>query len=285
MGKKIILVLMIAGILLLLILYQQRKWEQTQEIKEKDAVTSTTTVPASPITNSIGMEFVYIPPGTFMMGSPADEPGRYDRENQHSVELTSGFYMQITEVTQAQWETVMKVSSPSYFHNCGPDCPVEQVSWNDIQEFIWKLNQMERARAYALPTEAEWEYACRAGTETRFHWGDDADCNKANYGVAFVHNECTSVNPGRTMKVASFPPNAWGLYDMHGNVWEWCRDRFDLYPVKEATDPVGAYATVDRIYRGGSWSVNSRYCRSANRDGDVPNARLSGLGFRLVRKP
>ncbi|MDM8551883.1 formylglycine-generating enzyme family protein [Desulfobacterales bacterium HSG2] len=235
------------------------------------------------LTNTVGMKFVYIPPGSFMMGSPRDEAGRYvDREKQHQVKLTRGFYMQVTEVTQGQWEAVMK-KNPSYFKNCGKDCPVEQVSWNDVQRFVWRLNHRERLHTYSIPTEAEWEYACRAGTVTRFNWGDEADCSKANYGVAFIRNECKEINPGRTVKVGSFPPNAWGLYDMHGNVGEWCLDRFDNYPSKEVTDPAGGYATVDRVYRGGSWSVISRYCRSANRDADSPNAKLGDVGFRLVR--
>ena len=234
------------------------------------------------LTNTLGMRFVLIPAGTFMMGSPSDEPGRYDRETQHQVRLTRGFYMQTTEVTQGQWEKVMK-ANPSFFKDCGEDCPVEQVSWNDAQRFLWKLNQMERLYTYSLPTEAEWEYACRAGTTTRFNWGDEADCYKANYGVAFIRNECRGINPGKTMKVASFPPNAWGLYDMHGNVGEWCMDRFDNYYFDQATDPRGGYASVDRVYRGGSWNVDARYCRSANRDADQPIVRFSELGFRLVR--
>lgn len=233
------------------------------------------------LTNSLGMEFVYIPPGTFMIGSSLDEPGRYDREAQHEVTLSSGFYMQTTEVTQKQWETVMK-SNPSYFKDCEA-CPVEQVSWNDTQRFIWRLNQMERGYKYSLPTEAEWEYACRAGTTTRFNWGDEPDCSKANYGVAFVRSECKGINPGKPMKGASFPPNPWGLYDMHGNVAEWCLDRFSEYPSQDETDPVGSYVGMERVYRGGSWSVTSRYCRSANRDADSPNARLGDVGFRLVR--
>ncbi|QTA92196.1 formylglycine-generating enzyme family protein [Desulfonema magnum] len=237
------------------------------------------------ITNSIGMEFVYIPPGRFMMGSPRGEAGRYDdRETQHEVTLTSGFYMQTTEVTQSQWESVVK-KNPSYFKDCGGDCPVEQVSWNDVQEFVWKLNQMEKSGRYSLPTEAQWEYACKSGTTTRFNWGNEEDCFKANYGVSFVHHKCKGINPGKTMKVSSFPPNSLGLYDMHGNVWEWCLDRFNLYVSNSATDPAGAYAAVERVYRGGSWSVSARYCRSANRDSGNPNDRLSSLGFRLVREP
>ncbi|OQY60615.1 MAG: hypothetical protein B6245_00415 [Desulfobacteraceae bacterium 4572_88] len=259
------------------------------EARKQNTVTAVTP-PAKPqtpkhvLTNSIGMSFVYVPPGTFTMGSPEDESGRYDRESQHEVKLTRGFYIQTTEVTQKQWEAVMK-RNPSHFKDCGEDCPVEQVSWNDVQKFIWKLNMLEGMNRYKLPTEAEWEYACRAGTRTRFNWGNEPDCSLANFGVAFFHKECKSINPGKTMKVGFFPPNKWGLYDMHGNVWEWCIDRFDTYLPGPVTDPMGAYARVDRVFRGGSWSVSSRYCRSANRDSGSPNARLSTLGFRLMREP
>lgn len=235
--------------------------------------------------NRIGMEFVYIPPGTFMMGSPRDEAGRYaDRETYHQVRLTSGFYMQTTETTQKQWAAVMK-NNPSFFINCGEDCPAEQVSWNDVQRFVWKLNQSERLNTYSLPTEAQWEYACRAGSSTRFNWGNDPDCSKADYGVGFIHNECKGINLGKPVKTGSFPPNALGLYDMHGNVGEWCLDRFDSYLPKDAVDPAGSYSATERVFRGGSWGVGSRYCRSANRDSGPPSMKSSEIGFRLVRRP
>jgi formylglycine-generating enzyme required for sulfatase activity len=287
MFKKIcILIIAVLWIAFLAVLQPHKRWgeDDTEKVSQAEKTTSTTTTTAPParITNKFGMEFVFIHPGNFMMGSPPDEPGRYDRENLHQVKLTRGFYMQTTEVTQGQWEAVMK-GNPSYFKDCGKDCPVEQVSWNDIQRFVWRLNQLEGINRYSLPTEAEWEYACRAGTQTPFNWGDEADCTKANYGVGFIRHECKEINPGKPVKVASYPPNPWGLYDMHGNVWEWCLDRFDLYLDRDMTDPVGGYAMVDRVYRGGSWGVASRYCRSANRDGGNPNDRLSELGFRLIR--
>ncbi|MDM8522726.1 formylglycine-generating enzyme family protein [Desulfococcaceae bacterium HSG8] len=285
MKKKIIIISVLIAWIAFVVIFQlnRENGEKTSEDTKSSEKVKKKAEPEPFLTNKLGMEFVYIPPGTFMMGSPPDEIGGYpDREKQHQVTLTSGFYMQTTEVTQGQWETVMKVN-PSYFKDCGEDCPVEQVSWNDVQRFIWKLNQAEGANQYSLPTEAEWEYACRAASTTRFHWGNNAGCSDANYGVSFIHNECKGINPGKTMKVRSFLPNAWGLYDMHGNVWEWCLDRFDSYPDKAAIDPVGGYATVDRIYRGGSWSMRARYCRSANRDGVSPNERISELGFRLVR--
>lgn len=292
MTKHRFYVMILAGlwIVFLFVLQPQKRWgHHGSAEKKEDAEIPASAQSAEPeiparLSNSIGMEFVYIPPGTFMMGSPPDEVGRYDdRETFHQVTLTTGFYMQTTEVTHQQWAAVMK-SNPSFFTDCGDDCPAEQVSWNDVQRFIWKLNQSERLNTYSLPTEAEWEYACRAGSETRFNWGNDPDCSKANYGVSFIHRECKSINPGKPMKTASFPPNTFGLYDMHGNVGEWCLDRFATYLPKEAVDPAGAYSAIDRVFRGGSWGVGSRYCRSANRDSGSPNLRTSELGFRLVRR-
>ncbi|OQX16650.1 MAG: hypothetical protein BWK80_40035 [Desulfobacteraceae bacterium IS3] len=238
-------------------------------------------------TNSIGMEFVYIPPGSFMMGSPENEPDRDDDEKQHKVTLTKGFYMQTTEVTQGQWKAVMG-NNPSRFKDCGDNCPVENVSWDDVQKFIEKLNldsarlpAGERSRTYRLPTEAEWEYAARAGITTAYFWGDRADCSKANYGNGFS-DECKGKNPGKTVKVASFSPNAFGLYDMHGNVWEWCQDWYGDYPSGSVTDPMGTDRGSDRVERGGGWSLNARDCRSAARYRNSPDVRDDDLGFRLV---
>jgi formylglycine-generating enzyme required for sulfatase activity len=269
-------------IIFLAILQPHKRWGQ-----EGEFTASETKPPPEPrlpasVSNFLGMKFVLIPEGTFMMGSPPDEAGRYeDRETAHQVTLSKAFYMQTTEVTQGQWGKVMG-NAPSYFSDCGADCPVEQVSWNDAQRFIWKVNQTDRMNKYSLPTEAQWEYACRAGTDTTFNWGNAPDCTKANYGVAFIRSECKGINPGKTVKTGSFPQNNWGLHDMHGNVAEWCTDRFEFYPSKNATDPVGAYTSLNRVYRGGSWSVISRYCRSANRDEGDPNQKFSDVGFRLV---
>ncbi len=243
---------------------------------KKAEVPSTT-----PFTDKIGMKFVYIPPGSFMMGSPREEPGRYGRELLHKVILSRGFYMQTTEVTQAQWKAVMR-NNPSCIHEDSPDFPVEKVSWNDAKMFIRKLNRMDSGRRYRLPTEAEWEYSCRAGTTTLFNWGDTADCSKANYGVTFIHRECKGQNPGRPVETASFPPNSLGLYDMHGNVWEWCQDRFGSYSPEKVTDPHGSYSNPERVLRGGGWDVPSRFCRSANRDGAYQGKRDCSIGFRVA---
>ncbi len=220
-------------------------------------------------TNRLGMNFVKIEPGTFMMGSPVNEADREYDETQHQVTLTRGYYLQTTEVTQGQWQTVMG-NNPSKFESCGEDCPVESVSWKEVQAFIQKLNQQERDYQYRLPTEAEWEYAARAGTTTPFSFGNTLRKDQANY------------DSERTTQVKSFPPNAWGLYDMHGNVWEWCQDRYGDYPSGSVTDPQGPSSDDYRVLRGGSWRVNAGYCRSASRGWDAPGDRRNDYGFRLV---
>ena len=229
------------------------------------------------ITNSLGMNFVHVPFGNFMMGSPAYEFDRDSDENQHRVTLTKGFYMQTTEVTQGQWKAVMG-NNPSDFSNCGDDCPVENVSWNDVQEFIVKLNRKEGGSRYRLPTEAEWECAARAGSTTRFCFGDDHD-RLVEYGWYDTNSG------GKTHAVALKKPNAWGLYDMHGNVYEWCQDWHGDYPSRSVTDPTGPSSGSDRMDRGGGWGVNARRCRSADRDGYGPSVRYGILGFRLALSP
>ncbi len=232
--------------------------------------------------NSIEMEFVYVPAGSFIMGSPESEIGRSSHETQHMVTLTYSFYIQKTEVTQRQWKAVMN-NNPSFLKDPDEDYPAENISWNDIQDFIRKLNKLEGIDLYRLPTEAEWEYVCRAGTTNAFSWGNTPDCSKANYGNSNLCADCKDINPGRTVLSASFSPNAWGVYDMHGNVWEWCRDRFDKYPSASVTDPVGSYTGSNRVIRGGGWFGSSKYCRSANRNANNPDDRASDLGFRLVK--
>ncbi len=229
------------------------------------------------VRNSLGMEFVYIPAGSFMMGSPKGEFGRENNENQHPVTLTSGFYLQSTEVTQRQWKVVMG-NNPALYQKCGEDCPVEQVSWTDVQEFIKRLNQLEGDNRYRLPTEAEWEYACRAGSMTRFSYGND-DERLSEYAWYLDNSE------QKTHPVAQKTPNAWGLYDMHGNVWEWCQDWFGAYPSGSVTDPQGPLWSSYRVFRGGSWIIISRYCRSAIRFRFAPELRYSSLGVRLARTP
>jgi len=243
--------------------------------KPPDLVVAAIAKPEPKITNSIGMTFVYIKPGTFMMGSPSDEQGRFDNETQHQVTLTKGYYMQTTEVTQGQWRAVMG-NNPSSFSNCGNDCPVESVSWNDVKEFIRQLNQKEGS-SYRLPTEAEWEYACRAGTNTRFYFGD-SDSQLGNYAW-------TSAFFGKIHPVAQKQPNSWGFYDIQGNVLELCQDWFGDYPSGSVIDPDGPMTGSRRVYRGCGSVGGGTYCRSAYRGDVPPDVRFNPLGFRLARIP
>jgi len=220
-------------------------------------------------TNTVGMTFVRIPAGSFVMGSPETEPGRDSDETQHRVTLTRAFYLQVTEVTQGQWRAVMG-NSPSRFGGCGDGCPVERVSWKDCQEFARRLNGKEGTTRYRLPTEAEWEYACRSGTAGPYY--DELDRTGWHGGNS----------GGGTKPVALKAPSAWGLYDMHGNVWEWCLDWYGNYPAGSVTDPEGPPAGSSHVCRGSSWSDRPRFCRSANRGRNGPSHRGDGLGFRLA---
>jgi formylglycine-generating enzyme required for sulfatase activity len=219
---------------------------------------------------TLSATFALIPTGTFTMGSPTNEPGRNDNETQHRVMISQPFYMQTTEVTQWQWEQVMG-NNPSYFKNCGTECPVEQVSWNDIQEFIRKLNRIEGTLKYRLPTEAEWEYAARAGTSR--------DSNDFLSQTVWDSSNSGS----KTHPVGQKTPNAWGLYDMHGNVCEWVQDWYGDYSSGSVTDPEGPSSGTRRVLRGGAWGFGAGYRRSAFRLYDAPGTRSDILGFRLLR--
>ena len=234
-------------------------------------------------TNDLGMTFVWVPAGTFTMGSPEDEPERDLDEVPHEVTLTQGFYIQTTEVTQAQWAAVMG-RNPSRFSACGPDCPVESVSWEMGREFARELSARDPNRTYRLPTEAEWEYACRAGTRTSFSMGPCIDTTRSNYNGNYFISGCTEEGLYRKnpLPVKSFSPNAWGLYDMHGNVGEWCQDRYGEYPQGPVTDPRGPDEGTFRVFRGGSWYSNPATCRSANREEGNPQGRYHSKGLRLV---
>jgi sulfatase modifying factor 1 len=237
--------------------------------------------------NSLDMEFVLIPAGTFVMGSPLDEPHRSKSEIRHSVTISRPFYMQTTEVTLKQWWAVM---GKRFFGRLKgtDDMPVTRVSWYDSMKFIKKLNAQKKG-VYRLPTEAEWEYACRAGTTTAYSWGDEIDCNKAMYGNNSVKSsECLKYLKSRKMAidgaapVKSYPPNAYGLYDMHGNVWEWCIHWHGDYQARAIKDPLGPDIGTRKIRRGGSWFGNGYLCRSANRNVGHPASRYRTTGFRLV---
>ena len=220
--------------------------------------------------DSIGMKFKLIPAGTFTMG---------DGDDAHDVTLTKPFKMGVHEVTQAQYEQVMGVNLSKYK---GADNPVENVSWDDAVEFCRRLSELPAEKAagnvYRLPTEAEWEYACRAGTTTKYSFGDD-ESELGDYAWYGVNSD------QKTHPVGSKKPNAWGLYDMHGNVFEWCQDRYGDYPSGSVTDPTGPAVGSSRVFRGGSWSSSAENRRSASRYGYYPSDRYSYGGFRVCLSP
>ena len=299
-----------------------QKWSNTINLMEGEAENVTvhlkpvvsTSSGAGTFPNFLGMEFVKIPEGNFLMGSGAGASevaylygGKekwYKREHpQHRVIISKPFYMQTTEVTQKQWLRVMG-SNPSNFRDCGDNCPVEMVLWDDVQVFIRKLNQMEGTNKYRLPTEAEWEYACRAESTTSYSFGNEPD-GLDDYAW-YSDNSGNGTSP-----VGKKKPNAWGLYDMHGNVWEWCQDWYGRYASvsqnsnsnssnaphsfqngyrSEETssgpeiDPKGPLGSL-RVIRGGSWNNGAGSCRSAYRDMRDPGSWAYSRGFRVVKDP
>ena len=241
--------------------------------------TATITENQTYISNSLGMTFRLIPAGTFVMGSPSDELGRESDETQYTVTISESFYMQTTEVTQGQWKAIMD-NNPSYFDSCGLNCPVEYVSWEDTQTFIATLNAMGEG-SYTLPTEAQWEYAARAGSNKAFTNGDISNTTTdSNLDVMGWYLSNSNSTPHA---VAQKQANAWGLFDMHGNVWEWCYDYYDTYPTGSVTDPVGPSSSSSRVVRGGGWNYNASLSRSAERHYNTPNIRNEHMGLRLLR--
>lgn len=224
-------------------------------------------------TNSLGMDFVLVPPGVFLMGSPdSDEDAREDERPQHLVTISQPLYLGRYPVTQAQWQAVMG-KNPSAFQ--GENRPVERVTWEDAQAFIRKLNAQEGHVRYRLPSEAEWEYACRAGSRTRYCSGDDA-------GLLKPYAWYWGNSGGKTHPVGQKQANAWGLYDMHGNVWEWVQDRYGEYPAGAVLDPEGPSSGTNCVLRGGGCCNYASRCRAAYRDFNTPGGRYSNVGFRLA---
>jgi formylglycine-generating enzyme required for sulfatase activity len=283
--------------------------------KSKDGFADTVEVFPQEKYESPAGGFVRISGGTFTMGSPASEPelySLYSYEVQHRVTVSS-FYIGKYEVTQKKWREAMG-SNPSYFK--GDNLPVERVSWYDAIEYCNKRSQREgltpaytidktrvdpnnsdkydkvkwlvtwnrNANGYRLPTEAEWEYACRAGTTTPFHTGNNITTDQANYDGRYPYNgNAKGVYRKKPWAAGSGAANAWGLYDMHGNVWEWCWDWHDAYDTGAQTDPAGVSSGRGRVIRGGSWNYRGGDGRSASRGGDGPKLRIYYLGFRLAR--
>jgi formylglycine-generating enzyme required for sulfatase activity len=283
------------------------------KLRQLEAANTTTTQPTttnnSSVTrgtvrkNSIGTELVYIPAGEFMMGSSdaeidealfetkkyfnSAERSWFSNESpKHKVTIKDGFWMGKFEVTQAEWQAVMG-DNPSKFKECGGNCPVEQVSWDDIQVFLKRLNQKNDGFEYRLPTEAEWEYAARAGTTTAFAFGNSLNSSQANFNGNYPYASTKGNYIGKTVKVGSYSPNNFGLYDMHGNVWEWVQD---IYNSSYSNLPVDGSANMSvgdsslRVLRGGSWSDYGVSCRSADRGRYAPATRNYDFGFRLVAR-
>lgn len=233
------------------------------------------------ISNSVGMIFRYIPAGTFLMGSPDHERGRHDDEVPHEVTITAGFYLQTTQVTQGQWQAVMG-KNPSSFQNLGEDCPVEQVSWFECLKFISRLNSMGEG-TYRLPAEAEWEYASRAGSKTAFALGEITALFCDHDPILDSIGWYGGNSDRHTHPVGQKAPNAWGLYDMYGNVYEWCQDWYGQYLPARLTGRKGPASGTERVVRGGSWFSTAKTCRSASRLSMSSDAKSPFLGFRLVR--
>lgn len=229
----------------------------------------------SNFTNSLGMKMIWCPAGTFLMGSPANEEGRNENENQAQVHISQGFWMASTPVTQGQWQALMG-SNPSKFEG-SKDLPVENVSWDDAQEFCTKLNIGQSDHPgyrYALPSEAQWEYACRAG-ETGPYSGGSLD------DVGWYWNNSKE----QAHDVGQKKPNAWGLHDMHGNVIEWCADWY-ADTLQGGVDPKGPQSGAYRVFRGGGWvSYIAAFCRAAYRMKKSPDGRSDCVGFRLALVP
>jgi formylglycine-generating enzyme required for sulfatase activity len=234
---------------------------------------------------------LWVEPGTFTMGSPTTETDRSTNETEHNVTLTKGFYLGKYEVTQAQYQAVMTgntdslSATPSEWPN-NPNRPVEKVSWADAQIFLTRLNAQQSANipagwAYVLPTESQWEYACRAGTSTAYSWGATIASSNANYNWDGAWN--TGNDFKQTRDVGQYAANPWGFFDMHGNVWEWTADWYGAtYPTgNPVVDPTGEASGSNRVRRGGSWNITGTLLRSAIRSYDDPSSRNSNNGFRV----
>jgi len=230
------------------------------------------------------MEFVWIPPGTFLMGSNPMEPADPRPAPLHEVAITEGFYLGRYEVTQEEWERIMG-ENPGSFGECGPRCPIETVSWDEVQEFLRRLNELGPASLFRLPTEAEWEYACRAGTSTPFAGRSTLTAVHANIDGRMPYpGEPPGAFRGTPTPVGSFAPNGWGLYDMHGNVWEWTADEYCPYPSEPVSDPVGGCGSGVKNIRGGSWYFSASSARCGRRYTHAPSDRGFSIGFRVVRE-
>jgi formylglycine-generating enzyme len=253
---------------------------QLKAAAEKAAMENAAILAGDLIINTFGMKLNKIPAGTFLMGSPETEEGRYGSEHQHEVTITKAFYIQTTEVTQGQWKAVM--DTEVWQGKRGPNYAASFVSWNDAVAYCKTLSEKE-GKTYRLPTEAEWEYACRAGTNTTWSFGDD-EASLGDY--AWFGKNAYAIGEEYAHQVGLKKPNAFGLYDMHGNVHEWCHDYYKGFSYKQspAQDPTGPVTGSFRVLRGGSWNINTRGARSAFRSWFGADVRNNNLGFRVVRE-
>jgi formylglycine-generating enzyme required for sulfatase activity len=232
------------------------------------------------VTNSFGMKLKRIKSGSFPMGNPVKE-AKAAAYPEHRVRIRNDFYIGVTEVTQDQWFEVMGTRPwrARQFVEEDRNFPATWISWNDAVSFCKRLSKKEGV-TYRLPTEAEWEYACRGGTTTMYSFGDD---ESALRDYAWFADNAYFVNEKYAHSVATKKPNSWGLYDMHGNVYEWCQDRFGEYENSPTVDPSGPQAGSFRIFRGGHWNSTARQCQSSYRSRSLPTYRVTNLGFRVVR--
>lgn len=231
-----------------------------------------------------GMEFAWVPPGRYRIGSPPAEPGREAQEVRHEVRLTRGYWIGRREVTQREWTTVLP-GEGGEFARADPQAPVENVDWYAAQRFAKRLTERSAGERFRLPTEAEWEIACRAGSETAYATGAWLTSEQANYDGRYpLPGQPPGRFLGRTAAAGTFPPNGWGLFDLHGNVWEWTADDHCPYPASEVVDPLGVCASGVKVIRGGSWLFNADSARCAVRYTHAPRDRGPSLGLRLVRE-
>lgn len=232
------------------------------------------------ISNQLGMKLKLIPAGEFQMGSAETAIDRRSGETRRSIVLSQAFYLGTTEVTQGQWKHVMKTEPwlERVYSRAGQEFAATCISWEDANQFCQKLSILE-GKTYRLPTEAEWEYACRANTSTSFSFGNDAT-DMPEYG--WVGSNSFDIGERYAHRVARKKPNPWGLHDMHGNNWEWCADLYGIPSAKPASDPKGPDIGTRRVIRGGSWHGLATLCRSASRFKRAPEAKLNDLGFRVV---
>jgi len=231
-----------------------------------------------------GMTFVLLPAGGFTMGSPGTEQWREAQERLHQVTFTRPVFMGTHEVTQEQWRAVMG-TRPSWFDGRAERLPVENVTWVEIQEFLRRLAAMAEGNTFRLPTEAEWEYACRAGTATAYSTGAGLGADAANIDPRAPDDPDPTVRDGSTTPVGSYGPNRWGLFDMHGNVWEWTSDAHCPYGDGPQADPKVTCDSPLKVIRGGSWRFRADSARCALRYTHAPDLRGYSLGFRVLREP